>query len=144
LFLLDDEEIMKFLSVSLMTLLFVSPAAAGPREEAFIVEQFKKAFDAADIFMSGSMQGPTHDPEVILKAFQAAAVNKPRKITIENYGVLQLSEIAVLFSGQDVFSQTKEGQVIDTPARLTFVITKGSDGWGIAHPHSSMRPPKPQ
>jgi uncharacterized protein (TIGR02246 family) len=160
LFLLNDwrEEKMKFLSVSFMILLFVSPAAAGPREEAFsVIEQFEKAFDAADppsivklfapdaVFIGTLMQGPTHDPEAILKYFQAGmATNLPRKITIENTDVLQLSETAVLFSGQDVFSQTKEGQVVETPARFTFLITKGPDGWRIAHFHSSMRPPKPQ
>ena len=102
---------MKFLRASLMILLFVSPAAAGPREEAFsVVEQFKKAFDAADppsivklfapnaVFIGSLMQGSTHDPEVILKYFQAGmATNLPRKITIENYDVLQISETAVLF-----------------------------------------------
>jgi ketosteroid isomerase-like protein len=100
-----------------MILLFVSPAAAGPGEEAFsVVEQFKKAFDAADppsvvklfapdaVFIGTLMQGST----VILKYFQAGmATNPPRKITIENYDVLQISETAVLFSGQDVFSQEK-------------------------------------
>jgi uncharacterized protein (TIGR02246 family) len=140
-----------------MILLFVSPAAAGPGEEAFsVVEQFKKTFDAADppsvvklfaanaVFIGTLMQGSTHDPEVILKYFQAGmATNPPRKITIENYDVLQISETAVLFSGQDVFSQEKEGQVVETPARFTFLITKGPDGWRVAHFHSSVRPPKP-
>jgi hypothetical protein len=59
-------------------------------------------------------------------------VNKPRKITIENYDVLKLSETAVLFSGQDVFSQTKEGQVINTSARFTFV------SGGMGHRPSSL------
>jgi uncharacterized protein (TIGR02246 family) len=134
------------------------PSGCRPRRGSIlVVEQFKKTFDAADppsvvklfaanaVFIGTLMQGSTHDPEVILKYFQAGmATNLPRKITIENYDVLQISETAVLFSGQDVFSQEKEGQVVETPARFTFLITKGPDGWRIAHFHSSVRPPKPQ
>ena len=135
----------------------MGPTAAGPREEAFaVVEQFKKSYDASDppsivklfspnaVFLGTLLQSPTREPEVTLKYFQAsAAANLPKKITIENYEVLEISETAVLFSGQDAFSQTKDGQTVDTEARFTFLVTKGPQGWGIAHFHSSLRP-KPQ
>jgi hypothetical protein len=87
------------------------------------------------------MQRPTRDKEAILKYFQeSAAADLPRKVEIENYEALQLSESAILFTGQDTFSATRDGKTIQTPARFTLVITKGPQGWGIAHFHSSARP----
>jgi uncharacterized protein (TIGR02246 family) len=154
---LPEGETMRLLSGSFVMLALLSPAAAGPSEEAFgVLEQFKKAFDASDppnivklfapdaVFLGTLMQGPTRDKAVILKYFQtAASTNPPRKIEIENYETIQVSDSAVLFSGQDTFYQTKDGEAVGAPARFTFVVTKGLDGWHIAHFHSSMRP-KPQ
>jgi hypothetical protein len=54
-----------------------------------------------------------------------------------------LSDRAVLFAGFDTFSQTRDGQVVETPARFTLLITKNDQGWRISHFHSSVRP-KPQ
>jgi hypothetical protein len=54
-----------------------------------------------------------------------------------------LSDNAVLFTGFDTFALVRDGKAIEVPARFTFVMTKTSDGWRIAHFHSSMRP-KPQ
>src|SRR4051794_29627692 len=97
------------LIVILVALTFAVPASAGPKEEAFsVIEQFKKAYDAADppsivklfatesVFLGTSMPKPTRDKDGILKYFQASAsANQPRKVEIENYEALQLSETAV-------------------------------------------------
>ena len=145
---------MRYLIAALMMLAIASPADAGPNEDAFaVIEQFKKAYDTADppgvvklfapdaIFLGTTMQKPTRETAAILKYFQAsAASNLPKKVEIENYEALQLSEIAVLFSGQDTFSQTRDGKTVETPARFTFLITKGAQGWRFSHFHSSRRP----
>jgi uncharacterized protein (TIGR02246 family) len=145
---------MRFLIVSMVALFLAAPAIAGPKEEAFaVVEQFKTSYDAADppgivklfapdaIFLGTTMQKPTRDPDVILKYFQdSAAVNLPKNVNVENYDVLQVSDTAFVFSGQDVFSQTRDGKIVETPARFTFLITKGPQGWRISHFHSSVRP----
>lgn len=145
---------MRYLIATLLLVGAVSPASAGPKEDAFaVIEQFKKSYDASDpsaivklfapdaVFLGTTMQRPTRDKDAILKYFQASAsANLPKKVEIENYEVLQLSESAVLFTGQDTFSQTRDGKSIDTPARFTLVITKSAEGWGIGHFHSSMRP----
>jgi uncharacterized protein (TIGR02246 family) len=145
---------MRYLIALLVMLVFAASAIAGPREEAFVVvEQFKKAYDAADppgilklfapdaIFLGTAMQRPTREPEAILKYFQASfAANLSKKVEIENFEILQLSEAAVLFTGQDVFSQTRDGKPVETPARFSFLITKGAQGWRISHFHSSTRP----
>jgi uncharacterized protein (TIGR02246 family) len=143
------------LIVALLALTLVTPASAGPQEDAFsVIEQFKKAYDASDppsivklfateaVFLGTTMQRPTRDKAAILKYFEASAsANLPKKVEIENYEVLQLSETAVLFTGQNVFTQTRDGKAVDIPARFTFLITKGAEGWRIGHFHSSRRPP---
>jgi len=63
--------------------------------------------------------------------FQGIKTDTPRKITIGEYSTLILSDTAVVFAGFDVFARTKDGKVIETPARFTFVITKGDQGWRI-------------
>ena len=149
---------MKYVIAVFVALCFVVPASAGPKEDAFaIIEQFRKAYDASDppgivklfsadaIFLGTRMQKPTRDPAMILKYFQeSAAANLPKKVVVESYEVLQLSEAAVIFSGQNLFSQTRDGKVVEAAARFTLVITKGAEGWRISHFHSSTRPAPPQ
>ena len=146
---------MKHLIAALVALILVGPASAGPSEEAFaVIEQFKKAYDASDppaiaklfatdaVFLGTTMQGPTRDKGAILKYFQASAsANLPKKVEIENYEVLQLSDKAVLFTGQNVFTQTRDGKPVQAPARFTLLIVREADGWRIGHFHSSRRPP---
>jgi uncharacterized protein (TIGR02246 family) len=138
----------------LLLMMTTLSATAGPKEEAFaVIVQFKKAYDASDppaivklfapdaVFLGTLMQGPTRDHQDILKYFQAsAAANLPKKVEIETYESLQISDTAVLFSGQNVFFQTRDGKSITTPARFTFLITKSPQGWAIGHFHSSRRP----
>ena len=143
---------------AVVCLVAVSAALAGPKEDAFaVVEEFKKGFDASDppavtklfakdaIFLGTVMQGPTKERDVISKYFtDALSVDRPRRVEIENYLTVQLSEAAFIFSGQNKFVRTKDGKEIEGPARFTFVVTKGADGWAISHFHSSSRPRPPQ
>ena|SRR5438067_1209603 len=145
---------MRYLIAVLLLACVISPVSAGTKDDAFaVIEQFKKSYDASDppaivklfapeaVFLGTTMLRPTRDKDAILKYFQASAsANLPKKVEIENYEVLQLSESAFLFTGQDTFSQTRDGKTVDTPARFTLLITKSAQGWGIAHFHSSMRP----
>ena len=130
---------MRYLVAGLMLLIVTASARAAQKEEAFaVIEQFKKAYDAADppaivklfapdsIFLGTTMQKPTRDKEAILKYFQASAsANLPKHVEIENYEALQVSESAMLFTGQNVFFQTRDGKEVPTLARFTFLITKG-------------------
>ena len=147
--------IMRNFIAALLALVFIAPANAGPIEEAFaVIQQFKKAYDASDppaivklfaadaVFLGTTMQGPTRDKGAILKYFQAsAAANLPKKVDIENYEVLQVSNTAVLFTGQNIFTQTRDGKPVEAPARFTFLVVKGAEGWRVGHFHSSRRPP---
>lgn len=145
---------MRYVVAGLILLIATASANAEPKDEAFaVIEQFKKAYDAADppaivklfapdsIFLGTTMQKPTRDKEAILKYFQASAsANLPKHVEIENYEALQVSESAMLFTGQNVFFQTRDGKEVPTLARFTFLITKGPQGWSIGHFHSSRRP----
>ena len=142
------------LVAALLAFTLVTPAIAGPKEDAFsVIEQFKKAYDTSDpptivklfaadtVFLGTTMQRPTRDRAAILEYFKASAsANLPKKVEIENYEALQLSDAAVLFTGQNIFTQTRDGKPVATPARFTFLIVKTSDGWQIGHFHSSRRP----
>ncbi len=143
----------KLLLMSVMLLVWPAVAFAGPREDAFqVVEGFKKAFDASDVqgvvklFASDALFLGTVSPilatktEQIDKYFQGLRQFMPRSITIDEYSAIVLSENTVLFAGLDTFSQTKEGNIIATPARFTMLITKTDQGWRISHFHSSVRP----
>ena len=70
---------MRYVVAGPMLLIATASASAGPKEEAFaVIEQFKKAYDAADppaivklfapdsIFLGTTMQKPTRDKEAIL------------------------------------------------------------------------------
>ena len=143
----------KFLLVCAMLLIWPVTAFSGPKEEAFlVVEQFKKAFDASDVegvvklFASDAVFLGTVSPilatrtDQIDKYFQGLRRCVACSIIIEEYSTIVVSENAVLFAGMDTFSQTKDGNVVKTPARFTMLITKTDQGWRISHFHSSARP----
>ena len=146
----------KLLLASALLMTMSLSAIAGPKEDASqVIEQFKKAFDASDVqgvvklFAPNALFLGTVSPKLatttedIDKYFEALKQFMPRSFTIEEQQAVVLSENAVLFVGMDKFSQTKDGNVIETPARFTFLITKNDQGWHITHFHSSVRP-KPQ
>src|SRR5262249_20229406 len=131
-------------------------AVSGPKEEAFqVIEQFKAAFDASDVqgvvklFAPDAILLGTISPKIITKTedvdqyFQGLKQFVPRQIKIEEHSTLVLSDRAVLFAGFDTFSSTRDGTVVETPARFMLLITKNDQGWRISHFHSSVRP-KPQ
>ncbi len=146
----------KFFLMCAVLIMAPLAAVAGPKEEAFqVVEQFKAAFDASDVqgvvklFAPDAIFLGTISPKIITTTadvdqyFQGLKQFMPRQIKIEEHSTMVLSDRAVLFAGFDTFSQTRDGKVVETPARFTLLITKNDQGWRISHFHSSVRP-KPQ
>ena len=147
----------------MLRLLFVVPfvltcltATAGPREDAFqVVEQFKKAFESADVTGVVSLFAPdavllgtvspklTTTTEGINEYFQVIKQLTPRTVVFGEYVAKVLSDDAVLFAGLDTFTVTRDSNIIETPARFTMLITKTGQGWRISHFHSSVRPKAP-
>ena len=130
------------------TLLMIEPvsAVAGPKEDAFqVIEQFKVAFDASDVqgivklFARDAAFLGTISPKLVTTTeeidayFQGIKTDTPRKITIGDYSTLIHS---IPPSSLPALTYSRER----TPARFTFVITKGDQGWRISHFHSSLRP----
>jgi uncharacterized protein (TIGR02246 family) len=146
----------KFLLIGVLLVATPVAAIADPKEEAFqVVQQFKAAFDASDVqgvvklFAPDAVFLGTISPKIITTTadvdqyFQGLKQFMPRQVKIEDYSTVVLSDRAVLFAGFDTFSQTREGKVVETPARFTLLITKGDQGWRISHFHSSVRPKAP-
>jgi uncharacterized protein (TIGR02246 family) len=117
------------------------------------VEQFKKAYGACDeeglvkLFASDAVFLGTVSPilatrtDQIVKYFQGLSQMRACSVTIEEYSTILVSENAVLFAGFNTFSRnTRDGNVVTTPARFTLLITKTDQGWRISHFHSSPKP----
>jgi uncharacterized protein (TIGR02246 family) len=103
----------------------------------------------AHLFSPDAVLLGTVDPKLATKTeeidayFQGIKTDMPRTVVIGDYATTLLSHTAVVFAGLDVFSSTKDGKTIEIPARFTFVIRKGDQGWGISRFHSSRRPGSP-
>ena len=143
----------KFLLAFALLMTLPMAATAGPKEDAFqVIERFKKAFNSADVpgvvalFAPDAVFLGTVSPKLTTTTadidayFQGIKVDTPRSIVLGQYETLVLSDSAVVFAGLDTFSSTKEGKTIQRPARFTFVVTKGPNGWRIGHFHSSWLP----
>jgi uncharacterized protein (TIGR02246 family) len=139
-------------AIDMMTM--YSPPRAEDRDEALAaIARFKAGFDASDpaailatfapgaVFLGTTMEKPTTDRAQILAYFQASAARDlPKRVEIENYEALAVSDSVILFSGQNTFFRTQEGAETNTPARFTFLLTKLDGAWRIGHFHSSRRP----
>lgn len=146
----------KFLLICAFLIAAPLTAFAGPKEEAFqVVEQFKAAFDASDVqgvvklFAPDAIMLGTISPKIITTTadidqyFQNLKQFTPRQFKIDEQSTMVLSDRAVLFAGFDTFSLTRDGKIVETPARFTLLVTRNEQGWRISHFHSSVRP-KPQ
>jgi uncharacterized protein (TIGR02246 family) len=146
----------KLLLIPALLLAWPVVALAGTQEDAFqVVEQFKKAFDGADVqgvlklFAPDAVFLGTLSPKLATRTedidayFQGIKTDTPRKVVFGEYSTVLLSDTAVVFAGMDQFSSTRDGKTINLPARFTLVVTKGAQGWRISHFHSSVRPGSP-
>jgi ketosteroid isomerase-like protein len=110
------------LALVLLTTLPVS-AIAGPKEDAFkVIEQFKMAFDSADVpgvvelFAPDAVFLGTVSPKLATKTaeidtyFQGIKVDTPRKVEFGDFSTMVISDTAVAFSGMDTFSSTRDGK----------------------------------
>jgi uncharacterized protein (TIGR02246 family) len=144
------------LLVCVLTLPLPISAVAGPKEDAFqVLEQFKKAFDAADmqtvvsLFAPDALVLPTTNPKLLTTTkefddyFQPLTRLAPLSMKIDTSSAVVLSDNAVLFTGMDTFGLTRDGRAVEVPARYTILVTKGDRNWRISHFHSSARPGSP-
>lgn len=133
---------------------FCSEVAAGPKEEAVqVLGKWTKAFTESDVdgivrlyasdaifFGTGSKAVVTKSEEIRSYFETALLNNRPRSATMVDYSVIILSDSAVVISGIDTITGTKDGKTLSANGRTTFVIAKRDSGWRIVHFHRSAMP----
>jgi uncharacterized protein (TIGR02246 family) len=131
-----------------------SAAVAGPKEEALqVVEKWTQAFTASDVdgivklyapdalFLGTGSKTLVTKPEEIRKYFEAALLsNRPRSATVGEHSAMVLSDTAVVVTGLDTVTGTRDGKIFSANGRATFVIGKREPGWQIVHFHRSAMP----
>jgi uncharacterized protein (TIGR02246 family) len=131
-----------------------STAIAGPREDALeVVEKWTRAFTESDVddivrlyapdalFFGTGSQTLVTKPEEIRKYFEQALLsNRPRGATVGDHSVMVLSDTAVVITGLDTVTGTRDGKTLSANGRATFVIAKREGGWQIVHFHRSAKP----
>ena len=144
----------KFLVAVALFASLCSAAVAGPKEEALhVVEKWTKAFTESDVdgivnlyapdalFLGTGSKTLVTKPEEIRKYFEQALLNnRPRGATVGDHSVMVLSETAVVITGMDTVTGTRDGKTFSANGRVTFVIGKRDMGWQIVHFHRSAMP----
>ncbi len=144
----------KFLVAVALFASLCSAAVAGPKEEALqVVEKWTKAFTASDVdgivklyapdalFLGTGSKTLVTKPEEIRKYFEAALLsNRPRGATVGDHSVMALSDTAVVITGMDTVTGTRDGKTFSANGRVTFVVGKREPGWQIVHFHRSAMP----
>jgi uncharacterized protein (TIGR02246 family) len=134
--------------------LLCSAAVAGPKEEALqVVGKWTKAFTESDVdgivklyapdalFLGTGSKTLVTKPEEIRKYFEVALLsNRPRSATVGDHSVMVLSDTAVVITGMDTVTGTKDGKTFSANGRFTFVVGKRDQGWQIVHFHRSAMP----
>ena len=131
-----------------------SAAVAGSKEEALqVVEKWTKAFTESDVdgivklyapdalFLGTGSKTLVTKPEEIRKYFEAALLsNRPRGATVGDHSVMVLADTAVVITGMDTVTGTRDGKTFSANGRVTFVVAKRDSGWQIVHFHRSAMP----
>lgn len=137
-----------------LSLALASPAMAGPGEEAMkVVEQWAAAFNASDVdaivalyapdalFLGTGSRTVVNEPAGIRRYFeQALLTDRPRGAKLESHSAMVADDGAVVITGLDVTTATRDGKTIANPGRVTFIIAKRGNDWKIVHFHRSSVP----
>jgi uncharacterized protein (TIGR02246 family) len=149
-----EEEMRKLLMAVALFASLCSAAVAGSKEEALqVVEKWTKAFTESDVdgivklyapdalFLGTGSKTLVTKPEEIRKYFEAALLsNRPRGATVGDHSVMVLADTAVVITGMDTVTGTRDGKTFSANGRVTFVVAKRDSGWQIVHFHRSAMP----
>ena len=138
--------------------LFLS-ACAGSRASAesdarLVIQRWATAFEKSDVDTIVSLYAPDASffgtgsqtlvtaPAEIRSYFEAALNrNQPRGAELLAHSVHVVSSDAVIVTGLDRISGTKDGVVQHSHGRVSFVLRKRGATWQIVHFHRSLVPP---
>ena len=143
-----------WLGVVVITFAIASPALAGPEDDALqVVGKWAAAFNASDVDAIVALYAPdamflgTGSRSVVLKAEEirqyferALLTDRPRGAMLESRSVMTLSDGAVVVTGLDTTTATRDGKTISSPGRVTFVVARRGADWKIVHFHRSAMP----
>jgi hypothetical protein len=145
-----------FKTVVKFALLFAlsSNAIGGASEDAWeVMQQWNKAFNASDVdtlvklhssdalFMGTGSKTVATKSDDIRKYFENALLtDMPRGAILSDHSTMVLSDSAVLITGLSASTRTRDGKVISSPGRVSFIIAKRPEGWRIVHFHRSAMP----
>jgi len=142
-----------FIAISLLLSLSTSSFAAPADEALQAAQRWTKAFTEADVegilglyepdalFMGTLSKTVVTTPEGVRKYFEAALLNdRPRTAKVLEQSTAVLSDTAVVITGLDVVTGTRDGATTTSNGRFTFVIVKKPTGWKIVHYHRSAVP----
>jgi len=129
-------------------------AHADPQEEALkVVQAWTTAFAESDVegilrlhapdalfFGTGSKTLVTKTEGLRAYFEQALLTNRPRGASMGEHSIRVISESAVVITGLDTVTGTKEGKTYSANGRVTFVIEKRGERWQIVHFHRSALP----
>lgn len=131
-----------------------SHAVAGPEEDAMqVVQKWAAAFNASDVDAIVSLYAPdalflgTGSRTVVLDSAgirqyfeRALLTDRPRGATLLSHTSRVLDDGAVVITGLDETTATREGKIISNPGRVTFVVARRGAEWKIIHFHRSGVP----
>jgi uncharacterized protein (TIGR02246 family) len=142
-----------FIAISLLLSLSTSSFAAPADEALQVAQRWTKAFTEADVegilglyepdalFMGTLSKAVVTTPDGVRKYFEAALLNdRPRTAKVIEHSTAVLSDMAVVITGLDVVTGTRDGATTTSNGRFTFVIVKKPTGWKIVHYHRSAVP----
>jgi len=141
-----------FLALSILSVEMMTPAFAGPKEDAYaVVEKWSSGFNSFDAEQTAATYSPdavviatfgkqlTTGTTAIAAYFKGVAAAK-FQVKLQAWSAIELSPDAVAIAGFYEFSAPKDGQVTTIPARYTFAVFKRDGVWKIGHHHSSTKP----
>ena len=140
-----------------LTLALVAPVLAGPEDEALkVIERWAAAFRASDVdtivglyapdalFLGTGSRTVVTTPAGIRTYFeQALLTDRPRGAALESHSIMAVDADAVVITGLDITTATRDGQTIRNPGRVTFVVARRGAEWKIVHFHRSSVPGRP-
>jgi uncharacterized protein (TIGR02246 family) len=142
------------IAIASVLVLAAASTFAGPKEDALaVVEQWSAAFSAADVdaitklyapdalFIGTGSRSVVTDPAEIRAYFvRALGSDRPRTATLGEHEVAVLSDTAVIVTGLDTVTRTRDGVTTSADGRVTFVVARRGASWQIVHFHRSAQP----
>ena len=133
----------------LMAFAVVSPAFAGPAEDANqAIDRWSAAYTAndpealvgnywPDAILLGTVSPVISIGSDAIRTYFSAVKGTGNKNSIDERHTIVLDDNAVVVTGFYTFTRRKDGKGTPSPSRFTMLLTRRNGVWQIAHHHSS-------